>query len=165
MTRTWLTAATITALTVLGGCGGGDDTSSTGDGDVVAAPDATPAGEAAAATLADVDAAIESTGYTCSPAEFTMTPSVGSACLTTSSILVASFAWEDAATATNFGRVENACLPESGLGELLVLEGETWAVRAAVFGEPTADRLDEITGVLEAIRANLGGTIATIPCA
>jgi len=164
--RTLITPALIAVL-ALSACGGGDDDTSSdmpsSDEAVAGAP--TEAGAAAEATLATLTTAIESTGYTCSPAEFTMTPSVGAGCLTGSSVLVSAFAWEDVETADRFAPVENACTVDSGLGEILTLEAENWAVRAAVFGTPTADRLDDITAALESFQAELGGEIVTTPCA
>jgi hypothetical protein len=160
--RTVLVPAALAAL-ALTGCGGGDD--DTAAEPAVEAGGPTQAGAAAEATLATLTGAIEGAGYSCSPAEFTLTPSVGAGCLAGSSVLVSAFAWEDDATADQFAPVENGCTVDSGLGELMTLEDENWAIRAAVFGTPTADRLDDITAALESFQAALGGEIVSTPCA
>lgn len=151
-------------LLVLGACGG-DDGDSSSEGSSEESSGESSGGGAAAATLADVVAAVEGTGYDCNPDSFVMTGAVRESCLTTSSIGLSAYAWDDAEAFASQVGSEVRCSLDSSLGEIRSLQGDTWAVSAVpLSGSPTADNIDAIDSALEAVQATLGGDIVSTPC-
>lgn len=154
-------APALAAALVVAGCGGGSDDA--GSELVPAGP--APAGPAAQAALDEATAVIEATGYSCTANDFVLSPSVSVSCLTTSSILVAAYAWEDADVASQYGVNDYSCTEDSELGEVLTLVGSTWAIKAAVAMTPTVENVDAITATLTSFQEGLGGEIVSTPCA
>lgn len=148
----------LTAVLALAACGGDDsssDASSTAD---------TAAQTADSGRMAEVTAAIEATGYTCTPESFAMTSAAHESCLTTNSISVQAYTWADAATLTAEIDTEIMCSVDSTLGSIMSLRGDDWAVSAFSLSASTADKEAEITSALTAIQSALGGDITTSAC-
>ncbi len=158
-----LVSALAAGLLILGACGG-DDSGSSSDS-ASTEESSSSSGGAAEATLAEVVAAVEGTGYDCNPESFVMTAAVRETCLTTSSIGLSAYAWANADDFTAQVGSEVRCSVDSNLGELRSLQGDTWAVSAVpLSGNPTADNIDAIDSALEAVQATLGGEVVSTPC-
>lgn len=152
-------------LFVLGACGGDDGGSSDSGDSSEQSSGGSGDGGSAEATLAEVVAAVEGTGYDCNPESFVMTAAVRETCLTTSSIGLSAYAWANADDFTAQVGSEVRCSVDSNLGELRSLQGDTWAVSAVpLSGSPTADNIDAIDSALEAVQATLGGEVVSTPC-
>lgn len=161
-----VTAVTILALVSMSACGGGggdDDAAADSDDDVVVEEVSSGAG---AADLGPVVAAIEATGYDCTPESFVMTSAIRETCLTTTSVSLSAYAWSDAATMAAEADSELFCTLDSGLGELASVRGDVWAISAvSLSGSNTPETKAAIDEVLTGLAESLGGTVVSTPCA
>ena len=160
-----VTAVTILALVSLSACGGGgaDDVAVETDDAVVVEDVSSSAGSA---DLGPVVAAIEATGYDCTPESFVMSSAIRENCLTTTSISLSAYAWSDAATMAAQVDSELFCTMDSGLGELASARGDVWAISAiSLSGSSTPETKAAIDEVLSGLAASLGGTVVSTPCA
>ena len=137
-------------------CGGGSNSSS---------DESANGGDSASISMDDLVAAIETIDYTCSPESFVLTSAERQVCLTTSSVTLSPFVWENAEAFQNEVDVEIACTADSGLGELRSLQGESWAISSYSISGATADYDEEINSALTSLQQELGGEIISTPCA
>ena len=158
MNRSTLSLLPALLTLALVACGGDDSTNSDGGNS-----DTTTA--ASSGMLDEVTAAIEATGYTCTPESFSMTSAAHEVCNTTTSIGVQAYAWADAATLTAEIETEIMCSADSTLGSIMSLRGDTWAISAFSLSASTAEKQTEINAVLASFQNTLGGEILDKPCA
>lgn len=147
----------IAGILALSACGG-DEAGSTDTSE-----DAGGA-SAAAATLAELVTAIEAVDYACEPESMAMTAALREICLTTTSIAVNPYAWDDAAAADQQFDAEVMCSADSTLGSISYLRGDSWAISVFSISDPTAEREAEITAVLESIQSAVGGEVGNKAC-
>lgn len=159
-----VTAVTILALVSLSACGGGGDEVAVETDDAVVVEEVST--DAGAADLGPVVAAIEATGYDCTPESFVMTSAIRETCLTTTSVSLSAYAWSDAATMAAEADSELFCTMDSGLGELASVRGDVWAISAvSLSGSNTPETKAAIDEVLTGLATSLGGTVVSTPCA
>jgi len=160
--KKFVAIASLTALSLAAAaCGGSDSSTSAEVADSPAG--STEPGEAAAATMEIVQAAIEAQGYTCTENLVILSPAVSVACLG-SGPMATGYAWETANIANEYGYNDYSCTPESPIGEQRYLKADNWMIKVASLMSSTSENSTEIDAVLGSLQASLGGELNVQPC-
>lgn len=143
-------------LATVASCGGGSGSSDDG---------MTNTESAETTSMDELVTAIESLDYTCSPESVVLTSAERQLCLTTSSVSLSAYVWDDEDAFAAEVDTELSCTTESGFGELRSLRGDTWAISSYSVSGATMDYDAEINGLLTSLQEDLGGTTVSTPCA